>query len=58
MHVHAAATDVLRVLQSGEIPKGRDFCKRLKEYLAGIDEIRIDGPDGNTYRIYDILRFR
>jgi phage-related protein len=56
--VHEAATDVLRVLQAGDLPKGRDVYKRLKEDLAGIDEIRIDGPDGNTYRIYDIIRFR
>jgi len=55
--VHEAATDVLLVLQAGEIPKGRGVYKRLKEDLAGIDEIRIDGPDGNTYRIYDIIRF-
>lgn len=53
-----AAADVLRVLQAGDLPKGRDVYKRLKEDLAGIDEIRIDGPDGNTYRIYDIIRFR
>lgn len=56
--VYEAATDVLRLLQSGELPKGRDVYTRLKEGLTRIDEIRIDGPDGNTYRIYDIIRFR
>lgn len=55
--VHEAATDVLEVLQRGEFPKGRDVYDRLKGDLAGIDEIRIDGPDGNTYRVYDIIRF-
>jgi phage-related protein len=55
--VHRTATTLLGVLQSGNIPKGKDRYKSLKNKLSGIDEIRIDGEDGNTYRIYDIISY-
>lgn len=55
--VLSEANSVLTVLQSGAMPKGKNRYASLDGDLKGIDEIKIDGEDGNTYRIYDIIRF-
>ncbi len=50
---------VLSRLQNGKRVEGNKFKDLTgNKKLEGISEIRIEGDDGNTYRVYEILIFK
>jgi phage-related protein len=53
------AVNLLSDLQNGRIP-ANDRYKRLTgdKSLDGIGKIRLNGEDGNTYRVYNVITFR
>jgi phage-related protein len=57
--IRKEAITALSDLQNGRIPKsGRYKELTNNDKLRGVGEIRLNGDDGNTYRVYNVICLR